>query len=157
MKEEIKTEQGLYTPEFSCMDPKRLTKTNPQNITLSKSAVDLSNKKPITMKENKRLSKLEPKSLKKFRRKMKNRVSKKLRSGLSIKIFSIQISAQESRRKKKEYLDCLENNYEMLKEETNAWKKSFEQLGIDNQKIRENMEVLQSKHDLSKFLFKQIM
>ena len=89
MKEEIKTEQGLYTPEFSCMDPKRLTKTNPQNITLSKSAVDLSNKKPITMKENKRLSKLEPKSLKKFRRKMKNRVSIKLRSGLSIKIFSI--------------------------------------------------------------------
>ena len=91
----------------------------------------------MTMKENKILSKSEPKSLKRFRRKMKNRVS-----------------AQESRRKKKEYLDCLEINYEMLKEEKSVWKKTFEQLGIDNQKIRENMEVLQSKHDLSKFLFK---
>ena len=92
--------------------------------------------KPITIKENKILSKSEPKSLKRFRRKMKNRVS-----------------AQESRRKKKEYLDCLENNYEMLKEEKSVWKKTFEQLGIDNQKIRENIEVLRSKFDLSKCIF----
>ena len=89
----------------------------------------------MTMKENKILSKSEQKSLKKFRRKMKNRVS-----------------AQESRRKKKEYLDCLENNYEMLNEETNIWKKTFEQLGIDNQKIREYIEVLENKLDLSKCL-----
>ena len=76
------------------------------------------------MKENKILSKSEHKSLKKFRRKMKNRVS-----------------AQESRRKKKEYMDCLENNYEILKEETNIWKKTFEHLGKDNQILRENIEV----------------
>ena len=88
------------------------------------------------MKENKILSKLEQKSLKKLRRKMKNR-----------------ISAQESRRKKKANFDCLENNYEMLKEETNVWKKTFETLVIDNQKIRENIECLQSKLDLSKCLF----
>ena len=74
------------------------------------------------MKENRIFSKSEQKSLKKFRRKMKNR-----------------ISAQESRRKKKEYSDCLENDYEMLKEETNIWKKTFDQLGIDNQIIRENI------------------
>ena len=50
-------------------------------------------------------------------------------------------------------MDCLENNFEIMKEETSVWKKTFEKLGIDNQKIRENIEVLKSKHDLSKCLF----
>ena len=101
MKEEIKTEQGLYTPEFSCMDPKKLTKPNPGYITISKSAVDLSNKKPRTMKENKRLSKLEPKSLKKFRRQMKNRVSKNIKVWIQLKdSFNLDISPREQKEEK---------------------------------------------------------
>ena len=36
-------------------------------------------------------------------------------------------------------MDCLENYFEMLKEETNIWKKTFKQLGIDNQIIRKNI------------------
>ena len=50
-------------------------------------------------------------------------------------------------------MDCLENNFEIMREETNVWKKPFEKLGIDNQNIRENIEVLKSKLDLSKCLF----
>jgi hypothetical protein len=47
----------------------------------------------------------------------------------------------------------LENNYEILREETYVRKKTFEKLGIDNQKIRESIEVLKSKLELSKCLF----
>jgi hypothetical protein len=137
LKKEIKTEQFRDMPEFSFIDPKKLTKTSFQNKTLSKREVSFNKENPITMKENRILSKLEQKSLKKIRRKMKNRVS-----------------AQESRRKRKEYVDCLENNYEMFKEETNIWKKTFEQLVIDNQIIRENIEVLKNKIEISKCLLK---
>jgi hypothetical protein len=45
----------------------------------------------------------------------------------------------------------------MLKEETNIWKKTLEQLGIDNQIIRENIEVLNNKLDLSKCLLEKNM
>ena len=106
LKKEIKTEQCLDTSAFLFINPKKLTKTS----FLSKREANFLKETPITMKESKILSKSEQRSLKKIRRKMKNRVS-----------------AQESRRKKKEYLDCLENNYEMLKEERNIWKKTFEQ------------------------------
>ena len=69
LKKEIKIEQCLDMPEFSFLDPKKLTSF--QNETLSKREVNFLKEKRITMKENKILSK----SLKKFRRKMKNRVS----------------------------------------------------------------------------------
>jgi hypothetical protein len=85
LKKEFKTEQCLDTPKFLFIDPKILTKTSFQNKNLSKRERNILTEKPKTMKENKILSKPDQKSLKKFRRKMKNRVS-----------------AQESRRKKKE-------------------------------------------------------
>ena len=50
-------------------------------------------------------------------------------------------------------MDWLEKNYEMLKEETNILKKTFEKLEMDNQKIKETIDILKSKLDLSKYLF----
>jgi len=61
------------------------------------------------------LSKSEERSLKKIRRKIKNK-----------------ISAQESRRKKKEYMDSLERKYDIIQSEANSWRAKAEALQAKN-------------------------
>merc|ERR1712142_1457707 len=61
------------------------------------------------------LSKAEERSLKKIRRKIKNK-----------------ISAQESRRKKKEYMDSLERKYDLMQSEANQWRSKVETLQAKN-------------------------
>ncbi|KAL7635835.1 UNVERIFIED_CONTAM: hypothetical protein RMT77_013652 [Armadillidium vulgare] len=73
------------------------------------------------------LTKAEEKSLKKIRRKIKNK-----------------ISAQESRRKKKEYLDTLEHRVDLLTQENNAYRKKFETLQQKNQQLLQELERLQN-------------
>ncbi|KAB7505954.1 Cyclic AMP-responsive element-binding protein 3-like protein 1, partial [Armadillidium nasatum] len=73
------------------------------------------------------LTKAEEKSLKKIRRKIKNK-----------------ISAQESRRKKKEYLDTLEHRVDLLTQENNAYRKKFESLQQKNQQLLQELERLQN-------------
>ncbi len=70
------------------------------------------------------LTKQEEKSLKKIRRKIKNKVCARwLSLFYSSRINSfLQISAQESRRKKKEYMDCLERKMDSLHTELSQYK-----------------------------------
>merc|ERR1712130_173176 len=82
------------------------------------------------------LSKPEQKSMKKFQRKMKNRVS-----------------AQESRKKKKEYLQSLENNYKILVEETDSLKKIFYKMEREHQELNKNIDELKCRFNISKCLF----
>ncbi|XP_022242931.1 cyclic AMP-responsive element-binding protein 3-like protein 1 isoform X2 [Limulus polyphemus] len=73
------------------------------------------------------LTKAEEKSLKKIRRKIKNK-----------------ISAQESRRKKKEYVDNLEKSVENLTHENDDYKKRLESLKISNKSLLSQLQKLQS-------------
>ncbi|KRT86808.1 hypothetical protein AMK59_3011, partial [Oryctes borbonicus] len=73
------------------------------------------------------LSKAEEKSLKKVRRKIKNK-----------------ISAQESRRKKKEYMDQLERKVEILVSENNEYKKKIENLEDSNANLMNQLAKLQA-------------
>ncbi|KAK9721975.1 Basic region leucine zipper [Popillia japonica] len=73
------------------------------------------------------LSKAEEKSLKKVRRKIKNK-----------------ISAQESRRKKKEYMDQLERKVELLVSENNEYKKKIENLEDSNSNLMNQLAKLQA-------------
>ena len=57
------------------------------------------------------------------------------------KIF--QISAQESRRKKKEYMDCLERRMQSLVEELDAYKHRFTNLEGQNISLRSQVQQLQ--------------
>lgn len=74
------------------------------------------------------LSKAEERSLKKIRRKIKNK-----------------ISAQESRRKKKEYMDTLERKYETIQDERNTWMKKCEELEMQNRELQKQLTELQSQ------------
>merc|ERR1712215_571182 len=74
------------------------------------------------------LSKAEERSLKKIRRKIKNK-----------------ISAQESRRKKKEYMDTLERKYETIQDERNTWMKKCEELELQNRELQKQLTELQSQ------------
>jgi len=74
------------------------------------------------------LSKAEERSLKKIRRKIKNK-----------------ISAQESRRKKKEYLDLLERKYEAIQEEKNLWRRKCEELEMQNKELSKQLVELKSQ------------
>lgn len=74
------------------------------------------------------LSKAEERSLKKIRRKIKNK-----------------ISAQESRRKKKEYMDSLERKCENIQEEGRMWKSKCEELENQNKSLMEQLSKLQSQ------------
>jgi len=74
------------------------------------------------------LTKSEEKSLKKIRRKIKNK-----------------ISAQESRRKKKEYMDCLERRMQSLIEELEAYKHRFTNLEGQNISLRSQVQQLQAQ------------
>lgn len=73
------------------------------------------------------LTKAEEKSLKKIRRKIKNK-----------------ISAQESRRKKKEYMDALERKVEVLTSENTDYKKKIENLEDSNATLLSQLQKLQA-------------
>lgn len=73
------------------------------------------------------LTKAEEKSLKKIRRKIKNK-----------------ISAQESRRKKKEYMDQLERKVEVLVNENTEYKKKIESLEDSNTNLLKQLQKLQA-------------
>ncbi|XP_023719218.1 cyclic AMP-responsive element-binding protein 3-like protein 2 isoform X2 [Cryptotermes secundus] len=73
------------------------------------------------------LTKAEEKSLKKIRRKIKNK-----------------ISAQESRRKKKEYMDALERKVEVLTGENTDYKKKIESLEENNASLLSQLQKLQA-------------
>ncbi|XP_005113546.2 cyclic AMP-responsive element-binding protein 3-like protein 1, partial [Aplysia californica] len=73
------------------------------------------------------LTKQEEKNLKKIRRKIKNK-----------------ISAQESRRKKKEYLEALEKRVEAYNHENNDLKKKVESLENNNRSLLGQLQKLQS-------------
>ncbi|XP_068082885.1 cyclic AMP response element-binding protein A [Anabrus simplex] len=73
------------------------------------------------------LTKAEEKSLKKIRRKIKNK-----------------ISAQESRRKKKEYMDALERKVEVLTNENTDYKKKIENLEDSNASLLSQLQKLQA-------------
>lgn len=74
------------------------------------------------------LSKAEERSLKKIRRKIKNK-----------------ISAQESRRKKKEYMDSLERKCDSIQEEGRMWKSKCEELENQNKSLLEQLAKLQAQ------------
>jgi len=74
------------------------------------------------------LTKAEERSLKKIRRKIKNK-----------------ISAQESRRKKKEYLDLLERKYEAIQDEKNGWMRKCEELEMQNKELHKQLQELKSQ------------
>lgn len=73
------------------------------------------------------LTKAEEKSLKKIRRKIKNK-----------------ISAQESRRKKKEYMDALERKVEVLTGENTDYKKKIESLEESNASLLSQLQKLEA-------------
>ncbi|XP_061706592.1 cyclic AMP response element-binding protein A isoform X1 [Cydia pomonella] len=73
------------------------------------------------------LTKAEEKSLKKIRRKIKNK-----------------ISAQESRRKKKEYMDQLERKVEILVSENSDYRKRVETLEQKNASLQSQLAALQA-------------
>ncbi|VVC99053.1 unnamed protein product [Leptidea sinapis] len=73
------------------------------------------------------LTKAEEKSLKKIRRKIKNK-----------------ISAQESRRKKKEYMDQLERKVEILLSENSDYRKKVDTLEQKNASLMSQLAALQS-------------
>lgn len=79
------------------------------------------------------LTKQEEKNLKKIRRKIKNK-----------------ISAQESRRKKKEYLEALEKRVEAYNHENNDLKKKVENLENSNRSLLGQLQKLQSLVKMSK-------
>ena len=56
-----------------------------------------------------------------------------------------QISAQESRRKKKEYMDCLERRMQSLIEELEAYKHRFTNLEGQNISLRSQVQQLQAQ------------
>jgi hypothetical protein len=74
------------------------------------------------------LSKSEEKSLKKIRRKIKNK-----------------ISAQESRRKKKEYMDCLERKMQGLNNDLESFKQKCSSLDNQNMSLRAQVQQLQAQ------------
>ena len=72
------------------------------------------------------LTKAEEKSLKKIRRKIKNK-----------------ISAQESRRKKKEYMDTLERRASILEDENHDFRQRLHQLEADNLALQHQLKRFQ--------------
>ena len=74
------------------------------------------------------LSKAEERSLKKIRRKIKNK-----------------ISAQESRRKKKEYLDALELRCEGAEEEKEQWRRRCDHLEQSNRELQKAVACLEAR------------
>lgn len=104
------------------------------------------------------LTKSEEKSLKKIRRKIKNKVSllalnqknypEFFGNGFDfILVYCAQISAQESRRKKKEYMDKLERQVEVLVSENTTYSKRIETLVETNANLMSQLAKLQALID----------
>ncbi|CAH1131445.1 unnamed protein product [Ceutorhynchus assimilis] len=114
--------QPIYTPLISTQ-PKGstgiLVLTEEEKRTLTAEGYPVPTRLPLT--------KAEEKSLKKIRRKIKNK-----------------ISAQESRRKKKEYMDQLERKVEILVNENNGFKKTIENLQDSNEDLMAQLQRLQA-------------
>ncbi|XP_030375167.1 cyclic AMP response element-binding protein A isoform X2 [Scaptodrosophila lebanonensis] len=126
------TRQPIHTPLISSQ-PKgstgMLLLTEEEKRTLLAEGYPIPQKLPLT--------KAEEKSLKKIRRKIKNK-----------------ISAQESRRKKKEYMDQLERRVENLVSENHDCQKRIEILEETNANLisqLHKLQVLVSKQNLKKF------
>ncbi|XP_015374512.1 PREDICTED: cyclic AMP response element-binding protein A-like [Diuraphis noxia] len=113
--------QPIQTPLISCQ-PKgstgALTLTEEEKRTLLAEGYPIPTRLPLT--------KAEEKSLKKIRRKIKNK-----------------ISAQESRRKKKEYMDTLERKVEILVTENCEYKKKIVNLEESNGSLVQQLQKLQ--------------
>uniref|UniRef100_A0A1I8NQX6 BZIP domain-containing protein n=1 Tax=Stomoxys calcitrans TaxID=35570 RepID=A0A1I8NQX6_STOCA len=125
------TRQPIHTPLISSQ-PKgstgTLLLTEEEKRTLLAEGYPIPQKLPLT--------KAEEKSLKKIRRKIKNK-----------------ISAQESRRKKKEYMDQLERKVEILVNENSDYKKRVKSLEDSNAGLLSQLHKLQAivnKHNLKK-------
>ncbi|XP_070135799.1 cyclic AMP response element-binding protein A isoform X2 [Drosophila bipectinata] len=125
------TRQPIHTPLISSQ-PKgstgTLLLTEEEKRTLLAEGYPIPQKLPLT--------KAEEKSLKKIRRKIKNK-----------------ISAQESRRKKKEYMDQLERRVEILVNENHDYKKRLDGLEETNANLLSQLHKLQalvSKHNVKK-------
>lgn len=116
------TRQPIHTPLISSQ-PKgstgTLMLTEEEKRTLLAEGYPIPTKLPLT--------KTEEKSLKKIRRKIKNK-----------------ISAQESRRKKKEYMDQLERRVEVLVSENSDYKKRVDTLEDSNASLLSQLHKLQA-------------
>ena len=64
---------------------------------------------------------------------------------MQLGIFSFQISAQESRRKKKEYLDKLELRCERVEEEKERWAARCEALEARNTALQQQLDELEGE------------
>ncbi|KAH0955562.1 hypothetical protein HN011_011621 [Eciton burchellii] len=116
------TRQPIHTPLISCQ-PKGstglLTLTEEEKRTLIAEGYPVPTKLPLTKQEEK--------SLKKVRRKIKNK-----------------ISAQESRRKKKEYMDGLERRVTILINENSSYKERLSSLEDTNRELLKELQHLQA-------------
>lgn len=116
------TRQPIHTPLISTQ-PKGSTGililTDEEKRTLIAEGYPVPTRLPLT--------KSEEKSLKKIRRKIKNK-----------------ISAQESRRKKKEYMDQLERKVEILVNENSDYKRKIETLEDSNKSLLSELQKLQA-------------
>ncbi|CAD7080434.1 unnamed protein product [Hermetia illucens] len=116
------TRQPIHTPLISSQ-PKgstgTLVLTEEEKRTLLAEGYPIPTRLPLT--------KAEEKSLKKIRRKIKNK-----------------ISAQESRRKKKEYMDQLERKVELLVSENSDYRKRVESLEDSNANLMNQLTKLQA-------------
>ncbi|XP_076249162.1 cyclic-AMP response element binding protein A isoform X2 [Calliopsis andreniformis] len=116
------TRQPIHTPLISCQ-PKGstgvLTLTEEEKRTLIAEGYPVPTKLPLTKQEEK--------SLKKVRRKIKNK-----------------ISAQESRRKKKEYMDGLERRVTMLTNENSSYRDRLSALEDTNRELLKELQRLQA-------------
>ncbi|KZC07964.1 Cyclic AMP response element-binding protein A [Dufourea novaeangliae] len=116
------TRQPIHTPLISCQ-PKGstgvLTLTEEEKRTLIAEGYPVPTKLPLTKQEEK--------SLKKVRRKIKNK-----------------ISAQESRRKKKEYMDGLERRVTLLTNENSSYRNRLTALEDTNRELLKELQRLQA-------------
>ncbi|XP_012279781.1 cyclic AMP response element-binding protein A [Orussus abietinus] len=116
------TRQPIHTPLISCQ-PKGstgvLTLTEEEKRTLIAEGYPVPTKLPLTKQEEK--------SLKKVRRKIKNK-----------------ISAQESRRKKKEYMDGLERRVTLLANENSSYRDRLTALEGTNRELLKELQRLQA-------------
>ncbi|OXU21230.1 hypothetical protein TSAR_003660 [Trichomalopsis sarcophagae] len=116
------TRQPIHTPLISCQ-PKGstgvLVLTEEEKRTLIAEGYPVPTKLPLTKQEEK--------SLKKVRRKIKNK-----------------ISAQESRRKKKEYMDGLERRVTLLTNENSTYREKVSTLETTNRQLLKELQRLQA-------------